>query len=156
MVAAVAITVRDAQLGDRELLRRLLGDYLLEFDGETEPYPHFEAYWSETERLPFLLEDAGEVVGFCLIRVRSGGWSIAEVTVVPEQRRRGIGRAAVERLAERARAAGAGHLEAKVHPENRRALPFWLAVGFSVVEAPSAVVTRRERSRVRPGGDGSD
>lgn len=121
-----------------------MDEYMFEFDGRTEPYPHFEAYWSEPERLPMLLETDGEVAGFCLIRVRGGDWSIAEFSVVPEKRRGGIGRSAVEALAERARAAGAQHLEAKVYPEKREALAFWLALGFRVVEAPGVIVTRRD------------
>jgi predicted acetyltransferase len=135
--------LREAGLDDRELLGRLLADYLFEFDGRTEPYPYFDAYWAGPERLPFLIEADGEVVGFCLIRVRDDGWSIAEFSVVPEQRRAGVGRAAVNAVAGRARAAGAGHLEAKVHLDNRGALPFWLAVGFREVAAPGVIVTRR-------------
>ena len=135
--------MRPAELGDRELLRRLLFDYLYEFDGRTEPYPYFDAYWREPERLPFLLEDDGETVGLCLVRVRDGGWSIAEFYVLPASRRAGVGRAAVEAVAERARSAGATHLEAKVHPDNQKALPFWLAVGFAVVDSPGVVITRR-------------
>jgi ribosomal protein S18 acetylase RimI-like enzyme len=140
----VEITLREARLDDRDVLARLLADYLFEFDGRTDPYPYFDAYWSEPERLPFLLELDGEVVGLCLVRVRGAGWDIAEFSVVPEQRRDGVGRAAVEALATRARAAGAGHLEAKVHPDNLRALSFWLALGFVEVSRDGPVVTRRE------------
>jgi ribosomal protein S18 acetylase RimI-like enzyme len=139
----VGLTVRPAELGDRELLRQLLSDYLFEFDGRTEPYPYFDAYWEEPERLPFLLEDGGLPVGLCLVRVRNGGWSIAEFYVVPGARRTGIGRDAVDAVAARARTAGAAHLEAKVHPDNQEALPFWLAVGFTVIDSPGVVVTRR-------------
>ncbi len=135
--------MREAGLGDRDVLARLLAAYLFEFDGRTEPYPHFDAYWSEPERLPFLVELEGESVGFCLIRVREDGWDIAEFSVVPTERRTGIGRSAVEALAVRARAAGAGYLEAKVHPDNLEALAFWLAVGFREVTAAGPVVTRR-------------
>ena len=138
------VALREVGLDHRELLRRLLAAYLFEFDGRREPYPQFDAYWAEPERLPFLIEAGSEVVGFCLIRVRDDGWSIAEFSVVPEHRRAGVGRAAVDAVAERARAAGAGHLEAKVHPDNREALPFWLAVGFHVVAAPDVIVTRRD------------
>jgi ribosomal protein S18 acetylase RimI-like enzyme len=134
---------RPAEPGERALLRQQLAAYLLEFDGRTEPYPYFDAYWSEPERLPFLIEDGEQVVGLCLVRVRDGGWSIAEFYVVPDRRRGGVGRAAVEAVAGLARSAGAGHLEAKVHPDNRQALPFWLSVGFEVVDAPDVVVTRR-------------
>ena len=137
------LTVRPAELQDQELLRQLLFDYLLEFDGRTEPYPYFDAYWEEPERLPFLLEENGSAVGLCLVRVRSGEWSIAEFYVVPASRRAGIGRTAVEVIAARARNAGATSLEAKVHPDNQKALPFWLAAGFAVVETGEVVVTRR-------------
>jgi predicted acetyltransferase len=139
----MTVTLRPAELDDRDLLRQLLYDYLREFDGRTEPYPYFEAYWQEPERLPFLIDVDGDVAGLCLVRVRDGGWSIAEFYVVPAHRRAGIGRAAVETLADRARSAGAAHLEAKVHPGNLEALPFWLAAEFAVADAPNVVVTRR-------------
>ena len=139
----MVVTLREAKLGDRELVRRLLAEYLFEFDARVEPYPYLDAYWTESERQPFLVEADGNVVGLCLVRIRDNGWNIAEFSVVPEQRRAGVGRAAVDALAERARAAGAAYLEAKVHPNNRDALPFWLAVGFRQVAAPGVVVTRR-------------
>ena len=139
----MVVTLRQAKPGDRELCRRLLAEYLFEFDARVEPYPYFDAYWTESERQPFLVEADGSVVGLCLVRIRDSGWSIAEFSVVPEQRRAGVGRAAVDALAERARAAGAAYLEAKVHPNNRDALPFWLSVGFRQVAAPGVVVTRR-------------
>jgi GNAT superfamily N-acetyltransferase len=75
--------------------------------------------------------------------VRDDEWSIAEFYVTPDRRRRGVGRAAVEAVAALARASGATQLEAKVHPHNLEALPFWLSVGFEVVASPGAVVTRR-------------
>lgn len=144
MSSTPALSVRLAKEHDRELLRGLLADYLFEFDGRMEPYPFFDAYWSEPERLPFLIDADGEVVGLCLVRVRDEGWSIAEFSVVPERRRAGIGRAAVDGIADAARAAGAAYLEAKVHPDNRQALPFWLAAGFHEAAAPGVIVTRRE------------
>jgi predicted acetyltransferase len=140
----VTVALRKAEPSDREVVARLLGDYLLEFDGRTAPYPYLDAYWEEPGRLPLLIESDGEVVGLCLIRLRDGSWSIAEFTVVPERRRSGIGRAAVEALAALAGAADAARLEAKVHPDNRQALPFWLAAGFHEVDAPGVIVTRRE------------
>ena len=141
----MAVTLRKATRdGDRERLRRLLADYLLEFDGRTSRTPYFDAYRQEPERLPFLIEADGEVVGLCLIRIRDGGWDIAEFSITPNHRRTGVGRAAVEAVAECARVNGATHLQAKVHPDNRQALAFWLGVGFREHEAPGVVVTRRE------------
>ncbi len=141
----MSVTLRDASLADRETLEPVLTAYLFEFDGRMEPYPYLDLYWSEPERLPFLIESEGAVAGLCLIRVGKGGWSIAELAVIPSQRRTGVGRAAVAAVAERAREAGASFLEAKVHPENREALSFWLAVGFAAVDSPRtrAIVTRR-------------
>lgn len=90
-----------------------------------------------------LIEADGELAGFCLIRVGDDGWSIAEFSVVPGQRRTGVGRAAVSIVIERASAAAARYLEAKVHPDNGTALSFWLAAGFHVVDAPGVIITRR-------------
>jgi len=139
----VNVRLRAAEPEDREQLARLLAEYLFEFDGRTEPYPFFDAYWTEPDRLPFLVELDGDAIGLILIRVMSDGWSIAEFAVVPARRRLGVGRAAVEALAERAREAEAPYLEAKVNPNNLEALPFWLAVGFHEVPSPDVTVTRR-------------
>ena len=138
------VTLRGAAPEEREEVRRLLADYLYEFDGRTGPYPCLDVYWQEAARLPFLIEADGGSVGLCLIRVHGEGWDIAEFAIVPERRRRGVGRAAVEALAELARAGGATRLIAKVHPDNRRALPFWLAAGFREIESTGPIVTRRE------------
>jgi ribosomal protein S18 acetylase RimI-like enzyme len=136
--------LRLAKPSEREMLRLLVADYLYEFDGRTEPYRYFDAYWVEPERLPFLIDADGSIAGFCLIRVLGDCWHIAEFSVLPEQRRHGVGRAAVEKLAESARAAGANELEAKVHPDNRDALAFWLAASFEIVSEPEPIVTRRK------------
>ncbi len=144
-VVCVAVKLRDAQREDRARLEQLLAAYLFEFDGRPDPYPHLGAYWEEPERLPFLIEADSEVVGLCLVRQRDKGWSIAEFSVVPDRRRGGVGRAAVDVLAARAHAEGAAYLEAKVHPNNREALPFWLSVGFREVDESTntgVVVTR--------------
>jgi predicted acetyltransferase len=142
----VPVRLRDVQFGERDRLARLLADYLFEFDGGTGPYPYFDAYWEEPERLPLFIEADGDVVGLCLIRRRDDGWSIAEFSVVPGRRRGGVGRAAVEVLVARARSEGASYVEAKVHLDNHEALPFWLAVGFSEVESPGTGVTVTRRS----------
>jgi ribosomal protein S18 acetylase RimI-like enzyme len=138
------VRLRQATNDDRAELERLVAEYLFEFDGRSEPYPYLDAYWTESERLPFLIEAGGETVGVCLIRIRDGGWSIAEFAVVPSHRGTGIGRAAVEALAERARNAGAAHLEAKIHPDNEQAFGFWSAVGFERIPSSTVLTTRRQ------------
>jgi predicted acetyltransferase len=144
-VVLVTVSLRLAPLHERDRLEGLLAEYLFEFDGRTDPYPYLDAYWEESERRPFLIEANSEVIGLCLIRRRNGGWSIAEFWVQPDHRRRGVGRAAVEAVAGLGSAEGAAFLEAKVHPANREALLFWLAVGFSEVEKPPTDVTVTRR-----------
>jgi GNAT superfamily N-acetyltransferase len=139
----VKVGLRAAGLGDRDEVERLLQAYLFEFDGRSEPYPYLDAYWVDPERAPFLIEADGRAVGICLIRIREDGWRIAEFAVEPSHRRAGIGRRAVEALVERARRAGARHLEAKIHPRNGDALLFWSAVGFDPVPASGVLTTRR-------------
>jgi ribosomal protein S18 acetylase RimI-like enzyme len=138
------VHLREATSDDRADVERLLAEYLYEFDGRTEAYPYLDAYWAEPERLPFLIESDGAPVGVCLIRVRDGGWSIAEFAVTPPHRRAGVGRAAVEALAERARVAGARHLDAKIHPDNEQAFGFWSAVGFERIASTPVLTTRRQ------------
>jgi ribosomal protein S18 acetylase RimI-like enzyme len=137
------VELRPALSEDRELLRRLLGDYLYELDGTTQPYRYFDAYWTEPERLPFLIETDGKVAGLCLIRLLDRCWHIAEFSVLPEKRRGGVGRAVVEELARRAKADGAAHLEANVYTHNQGGLAFWQAAGFEVVREDDKIVTRR-------------
>ena len=147
MVVGVSVRprvhLRPAAESDRQLLALMLKDYLFEFDGSTEPYPYLNEYWRDPERLPFLIERQSRPIGLCLVRVRNRGWAVAEFSVLPERRRAGVGRAAVEALAARAGDAGAEYLEAKVHLANLQALPFWLAAGFREVSRDGVVVTRR-------------
>jgi predicted acetyltransferase len=127
---------------ERDPLRELLTAYLLEFDGQTTPYRYFDEYWSEPERVPLFIEVDGKIAGFCFIRRHGLDWMIAEFTVVPEWRRKGIGRLAVAAIRESAVTAGASYVEATVHRAKTRALSFWLACGFRVVEESDVIVTR--------------
>jgi ribosomal protein S18 acetylase RimI-like enzyme len=142
-VTAARLRLRPADGADQELVKAMLADYLFEFDGRTEPYPYLTDYWRETERLPFLIERDSQPIGLCLVRVRNGGWEIAEFTVLQDYRRLGVGRAAVEALAARASDAGALYFQAKVRLDNIHALPFWLSAGFREVSRDDVVVTRR-------------
>jgi len=140
----MAVVLRRADSGARDLLRRLLAEYLFEFDGQTAPYRYFDDYWAEPDRLPFLIEADGEVVGFCLIRLRGRDWTVAEFTVIPEKRRQGVGREAVVAVLEEAGLTGASYVEAAVHAEKAEALAFWLACGFRVVDERDVTITRRD------------
>jgi hypothetical protein len=88
----------EVSTASREVLRSELSEYLVEFarmegvpvqraaDG-SHAYQWFDAYWVEDDRMPFFIEDAGEIVGFCLIRAIHGGWTIAEFGIRAQRRR---------------------------------------------------------------------
>ena len=66
--------------------------------------------------------------------------SIAEFYVVPERRRQGIGRAAVEALLTEHRRRGTYQVEAEILARNQPAQAFWAGLGFAV---QSTVTARR-------------
>jgi len=101
-------------------------------DGEPN-YRWFDLYGVDADRMPFFIEVAGEIAGFCLIRVLQRSWNVAEFGIRPEWRRQRVGRRSVEALADIARLSGAAHLIADVHTWNERALNFWTACGFRQV-----------------------
>ena len=137
------MTLRDAQLEDRDRLASLLTDYLFEFDGRTEPYPDLDSYWEKPERLPFLIEIDGEDVGLCLIRRRDGGWGIADSGHPSGAEVALVGRRT--RLDSRVRVGGGCVPRSQGSPEQREALAF-LAVGFSEIEGPGTGVTVTRRA----------
>ena len=138
----------------RNVLQSELSAYLVEFaemegvpversENGLASYRWFDRYWLDEDRLPFFIEDSGELAGFCLVRVIEGGWNIAEFGIRRERRRAGVGRCSVDVLASAARSAGASHLRADVHHWNERALRFWSACGFRPIgEAEGIVPTR--------------
>ena len=96
-----------------------------------QAYRWFDEYWRDEQRLPFLIEESGTVVGFRLIRAMDDGWNVAEFAIRAEWRRRGLGRESVDALASAAKSAGAGHLRADVHEWNDLALRFWTSCWVS-------------------------
>ncbi len=66
--------------------------------------------------------------------------SIGEFYVVPERRRQGIGRAAVEALLTEHRRRGTYQVEAEILARNQPAEAFWASLGFAV---QSTVTARR-------------
>lgn len=83
--------------------------------------------------------EGGERAGFAMVRT-SPDWpdasrsiaSIVEFYVLPERRRAGAGRAAVEALLAEHRRRGTALVEAAVLRDNEGAKAFWAALGFDV------------------------
>lgn len=113
------VTLRQAPVGEKPRIATMLQDYLREFRtlrGEPVhpgpiPYPYLDAYWTDEGiaggRVPFLILHGDDVAGFVFRATRSrlghpGPTSnVAEFYVVPEHRRREIGRRAAGALFDR-------------------------------------------------------
>lgn len=82
----------------------------------------------------------GEVCGYTIGAPVTGGGAawVIRLGVLPSCRGRGIGRALMEVLEERFRAAGMQALWLSVHPENRPARSLYDSLGYHVTETVSA------------------
>jgi predicted acetyltransferase len=128
---ASPLALRKALIGDKTTMRAMLADYLREmraFGPVEEPYPYFDVYWTEATRWPYLIEIAGEPIGFVLVNQWSPSWrgtdhAIAEFYISPAHRRRGHG---VEAAGQAFRARP-GRWELLIFAANRPAQAFWPA-----------------------------
>ncbi len=81
--------------------------------------------------LVFATDDAGAVIG--TVFVKRAGVHVAEFArffVREGERRRGVGRALINRAVEVAQKAGCSSISCAVHPENKRAILFYTRLGF--------------------------
>jgi ribosomal-protein-alanine N-acetyltransferase len=81
-----------------------------------------------------------EPAGFVLVRAIPGGWTIAEFSIRPDLRRKGVGRAAVAALADLARQSESDYLTAEVQSWNSGAALFWSACGFERIGGEADVI----------------
>lgn len=139
MSASPHSEIRRAGAGDAANVARLLHDFNSEYD---EPTPAIPAL---TERLGELLGEneitvllAGDPpTGFALFRLRPSLWAKAadtyleELYVIPEQRRKGIGRALLETSIEAARQAGANHFELTTGEDDTEARALYESRGLT-------------------------
>lgn len=139
MDSGASSSVRPAGDADMAAVGRLLHDFNREFD---EPAPPPEVL---ADRLRELVagEDtvvlvAGEpALGVIVLRLRRAIWSaglecyLAELYVVPESRRLGIGRALVEAAIHQARERGAATMEIGVDEPDTGARRLYESLGFA-------------------------
>lgn len=133
------MTIRDATAADAASVGALLHRFNTEF-GEPTPPPDALAT-RVTELLAagdtsvLLAGDAPD--GLVLLRFRPALWStalecyLAELYVVPELRRRGIGRALLEAAIAHARARGADHMDLGTSEDDVAARGLYEALGFT-------------------------
>jgi predicted acetyltransferase len=122
-----------ASSSDRPILIGLLDSYLRELALHREiavgatgshNYPYLDAYFHEPGRYAFLIRRDGAVVGFALIRASEStgrAWQAAEFYVDPQNRRGGVGRAAIGLIWKRF----PGEWERQIHARNNAAIQFW-------------------------------
>jgi ribosomal protein S18 acetylase RimI-like enzyme len=132
-------SVRVAGDGDLAAAGRLLHDFNVEF---SEPTPPPEVL---TDRLRELIAHGDTVVllagedpsGIAVLRLRGAIWSaalecyLAELYVLPEQRRRGIGRALMQAAISAARARGAETMDIGVDEPDAPARRLYESLGFT-------------------------
>ena len=131
--------IRAAGVDDAPDVARLLHDFNREFD---EPTPSVAVLGERGARL--IAE--GEItvllagtppLGLALIRLRPSIWTgsadayLEELYVVPNKRGRGIGRALLEAAMDRAREAGAAHIDLNTGETDRAARGLYERAGFT-------------------------
>lgn len=123
------LKVRPAEEAEKPLVRALLDSYLLElgaFGGNVFDYPHFRAYWEESERWPYLFDVEGQPAGFCFVNRhsvsgRAVDFFMAEFCILDHYRGQGHGVAAARNIFRR----HPGQWELAVLEGNWPAISFW-------------------------------
>jgi ribosomal protein S18 acetylase RimI-like enzyme len=137
--ASSELAVRFAQPADAETVGQLLHDFNEEFDDPT-PGPgrlgeRVRALLARGE-ITVLLGGTGPY-GLAVLRFRPAIWTealecyLAELYVVPERRRRGLGRALLLAAIECARARGADHMDLGTGESDVAARALYESLGFS-------------------------
>lgn len=126
--------VRSAHLADAEAVFALLEGFATSYRPSRSAFDRNYPRLLDSDDADLLVaEDAGGVAGYALaarfLVLFANGWvaELQELMVAPRSRGRGIGRALVVAVAERARAAGVVELTVPT----RRARDFYVALGFS-------------------------
>lgn len=128
------VTVRDVGPGDEAELARLL----TEFNGldTTEAPVASRLSRSHGVEIPVLAKRGGRIAGFASLRLlhylgEEAPWAeLSDLYVREEHRRHGVGRALVDELEARARAAGASHWSVVASADNEAALALYRAAGL--------------------------
>jgi ribosomal protein S18 acetylase RimI-like enzyme len=133
------MSVRLASVADAEAIGRLLHDFNTEYH---QPTPGPAAVAERVRELigggeTKVLVAGDDPVGLVLLRFRPGIWSealecyLAELYVMPERRRQGLGRALMEAAIALAREEGADHILLGTEEDDVAARALYESLGFS-------------------------
>lgn len=134
-----ALGVRLAELDDVDVIGQLLHDFNIEFDEPTPSPPQL------AQRIQELLDEGQTLVllggegpdGLAVLRFRPAIWTpalecyLAELYVVPDRRRRGLGRALLQAAISTASARGADHMDLGTSDTDVAARALYESLGFS-------------------------
>lgn len=135
------ITVRPATAEDHLLYLRLLPEL-----GVDDPPPDAARWASELLPTTLVAERAGEALGVCTwVKLERSG-HVRALIVDPRERRTGAGRALLEVVERRLRAAGCTTWALNVKPENVAAIRLYVSLGFR--RAYASVALRLEWAAV--------
>jgi ribosomal protein S18 acetylase RimI-like enzyme len=133
------LAVRRAQLADAEAIARLLHDFNTEFDDYSPGAAALSARVRQllaTGETAVLLCGASDD-GLVVLRFRPDIWTealecyVAELYVVPNRRRHGLGRALMEAAIEFARREGAKHMDLGTSEDDAAARCLYESLGFT-------------------------
>ena len=138
------MTVRVAEVDDAATLGRLLEDFNVEFETETDPADvlaaRFERLLAGPAAYAVLAEDAGRATGFGLVTLRPVVWfdgpvaTLDELYVVPGRRDGGIGSALLAAARTEARRRGCPEVHINVDEVDVDTRRFYERHGFVNVE----------------------
>lgn len=102
---------------------------------EVQDYRYFDLYWTDRDRYPIIVIEGDDLIGFCLLRDAGNSFSVAELSVAPEYRRRGYGRQLVTFVVNFCREKKRYKvLVANSLINNEIAKKFWVENGFKTVK----------------------
>ena len=148
--------VRKATVEDARALALIIAAVAEEGSIGTEPPVDVEARAERYRELiaegglaaAWVLDDGGAVVGGASVRERARGVLYVGMSVLPDARGRGGGRAFLDAIVEHARVAGAHKVELEVWVDNARAIALYVSSGFEV-EGLRRNLYRRRDGRLR-------
>lgn len=143
---ASPFTVSSASAADYPAFARLFPELVV-----PDPVPSAERFAESIAPQAILLHDGDAVVGYAWARPRGERLHVVHVITDPAHRRRGVGRALMDTLAERGRAAGFRRWMLNVKPENVAARELYARCGMKVVlEGLSVRLAWADVSRLAP------
>jgi GNAT superfamily N-acetyltransferase len=138
------MSVRVASVADAGVLARLLVDFNVEFETETDPAdvlePRFARILLDPDAFALLVSDGGADVGFAFVTLRPAIWfdgpvgTLDELYVVPSLRDRGLGTVLLTRTREVLAERGCPELHINVDEVDADTRRFYERHGFVNVE----------------------